>query len=290
MESQEHILHHCDFYEIRDFRCACTECSVSKIEQGKHFFIIFVRRGFYEQQVFKGSREMHIGRILVSKPDIEFTIRHIDRQPDVCTSFRFDPSFYKHVKEQYDKEAHWFFANPDLHSVLLSSNPSIEYLHQHILSRVGHGPRLEIDALVVRLLEKVMHTLGNRVEVTSISGSLRKHHLSTAENACDYLLRHFMEDVSLAQLADHCHVSVFHFCRIFKAILNVTPHHYLTELRLNHAQLLLQSAHDTVTQVAYQSGFTSLEHFVTAYRQRFGYTPRYERETDSIRPWSRFQN
>jgi AraC family transcriptional regulator len=116
--------------------------------------------------------------------------------------------------------------------------------------------------------------------VASVPEGVKKHHLSTMENARDYLIRHLTEDVGLAQLADHCHVSIFHFSRLFKAVLNTTPHHYLAELRLNHAQLLLQSTQVSVTQVAYQSGFNSLEHFVTAYRQRFGHTPRDERKLE----------
>lgn len=278
MESEVHVLHKSDFFQIRDFRCACTECSVSRLEQGAHFFIIFVRQGFYEQCVFRGNHEMHVGRVLVSKPDIEFTIRHIDNHPDVCTSFRFEPAFYEQVKEHYGTEALWFFANPDMHSVLLSSSPAIEFLHQHILSRVGLGSKLEIDALVIRLLEKVMQTLGNYIALAPVPEGVKKHHLSTMENARDYLFRHFTEDVSLAQLADHCHVSVFHFSRLFKAVLNTTPHHYLTELRLNHAQLLLHSTQLSVTQVAFQSGFNSLEHFATAYRQWFGRAPKGERK------------
>jgi len=278
MESQVHILHSSDFYQIRDFRCACTKCSISKLEQGAHFFIIFVRQGFYEQRVFRGHNEMHIGRLLVSKPEIEFTVRHIDNHPDLCTSFRFEPSFYEQVKEHYGKEGRWFFANPDLHSVLLSSGPAIEFLHQHILSRVGSCSKLEMDVLVIRLLEKVMHTLGNRLSVAPVPEGVKKYHLVTMEDACDYLFRHFTEDVSLAQLADHCHVSSFHFSRIFKTVLDTSPHQYLTELRLNHAQLLLQSTRLPVTQVAFQSGFNSLEYFATAFRQRFGCTPQHTRK------------
>jgi AraC family transcriptional regulator len=284
MESQIHILHESDFYQIRDFRCGCTKCSISKLEQGAHFFIIFVRQGFYEQRVFRANHEMHIGRLLVSKPDIEFTIRHVDNQPDLCTSFRFEPSFYEQVKEYYGKEGRWFFANPDVHSVLLSSGPSIEFLHQHILSRVGRSAKLEIDALVIRLLEKVMYVLGNRIALSPVPEGVKKHHLSTMENARDYLFRHFTEDVSLAQLADHCHVSVFYFSRLFKAVLNTTPHHYLTELRLSRAQLLLRSTQLPITQVAFQSGFNSLEHFATAYRQRFGWAPKGERKISLSSP------
>jgi AraC family transcriptional regulator len=273
VESQVHVLHQSDFYQIRDFRCACTRCSVSKLEEGLHFFIIFVRQGFYEQRVFRANHEMHVGSLLVSKPEIAFTIRHIDNHPDLCTSFRFEPSFYEQVKEHYGKEGRWFFANPDLHSVLLSSSPSIEFLHHHILSRVGHCSKLEMDALVIRLLEKVMHTLDSRVVTASLSESVKKHHLTTMEKAKEYLFHHFTEDVSLAELADHCHVSMFHFSRLFKAVLNTTAHRYLTELRLNHAQLLLQSTQLPITQIAFRSGFHSLEHFDSTYKNWFKTIP-----------------
>jgi AraC family transcriptional regulator len=125
-----------------------------------------------------------------------------------------------------------------------------------------------------------MHALGNRLSVAPLPEGLKKYHLVTMENARDYLFRHFTEGVSLAQLADHCHVSTFHFSRIFKAVLNTSPHQYLTELRLNHAQLLLQSTRLPVTQVAFQSGFSSLEYFATTFRQRFGCTPQQQRKSE----------
>jgi AraC family transcriptional regulator len=279
VESEVHILHSSDFYQIRDYRCGCYECSVSKLERSPYFFLIFVRRGFYEQRVFRNNLEMHLGRLLLSKPEIEFTIRHVDNHPDLCTSFRFEPSFYEQVKEYFGEDGKWFFSNPDLHSVLLSSNASIEFLHQRILAMAHRCSKLEMDARVINLVEKVMHTLGNRTTTKPISESLKKHHLSTIERAKDYLFQHFTEEVGLSQLADYCCLSVFHFSRIFKAILDTSPHQYLTELRLNHAQLLLQSTKLPVTQVAFQSGFNSLEHFATAYKQRFQSTPPKERRS-----------
>lgn len=273
MESQVHVLHNSDFYQIRDFRCGCNRCSVSKLEQGEHFFIIFVRQGYYEQRVFRGNHEVHVGRVLVCKPDIEFTVRHINNQPDTCTSFRFDRGFYDRLKEHYPIEGRWFFQNPDIHSLLLQSNPSIEFLHQHILSKVMFASQLEMDSLVIRLVELVMQTIGNHVSPAPLAEGIKKHHLRTIENARDYLCHHFHEDIGLAQLADHCHVSVFHFSRLFKYVLNTTPHQYLAGLRLHHAHLLLQTTSLSVTQIAFQSGFNSAEHFATAFRQRFGYAP-----------------
>ncbi len=278
MESQVHVLYNSDFYQIRDFRCGCTKCSLSKLEQAEHFYIIFVREGFYEQRVFRGNHEMHVGRVLVCKPDIEFTVRHIDNQPDTCTSFRFDSVFYDRLKEHYPIEGKWFFNNRDIHSLLLKSNPSIEFLHQHIISQATFASQLEMDSLVIRLVEMVMQTIGNHISPAPLAEGIKKHHLRTIENARDYLFRHFHEDIGLVQLADHCHVSVFHFSRLFKSVLNTTPHQYLTSVRLHHAHLLLQTTSLPITQVAYQSGFNSAEHFATVFRQRFGCSPLQGRE------------
>lgn len=273
MQAEVHVLHESDFYEIRDFRCGCVECSLSKRESCERFSICFVRSGFYEQRVFRKEQQMHIGRMLVSKPGIEYVIRHINNQPDLCTSFNFSNDFFERVKDYYSSETSWFFRNPDLHSLLLTSYPDIEFLHQRILSRVRQGVSLEIDDLVVHLVEQVMCTLGNRQPVAPLAENLKNHHLNTIEKARDYLFDHFEKNVSLQQLADHCCVSLFHFSRIFKAVMNVSPHQYLTSLRLNHARFLLSSTKTTVTQVAFQSGFNSLEHFMAAYKQRFRETP-----------------
>lgn len=253
------------------------ECTVSKLEHLDDFYIIFVRKGFYEQRVFRQTQEMHVGRLLMSKPDIEFTIRHMANQPDLCTSFRFDKAFYETLKEQFGADGGWFFANPDLHSILLTSTPPIEWIHQRILGAVGKATRLEIDSMMVDLIEKVMHVLGNRTVPAPVKEGLKKHHLKTIEQAKDYLLTRFAGEVSLKELADHCCVSIFHLSRIFKEVLNTSPHRYLMEVRLHHAQVLLHTTDLQVADVAIQSGFNSPEHFSVAYRKGFGVAPSADR-------------
>ncbi|MBP9926183.1 MAG: helix-turn-helix domain-containing protein [Cyclobacteriaceae bacterium] len=282
MESHVHTLYKSTHYQIRNYQCGCTECSISKKEHAQDFCIIFVRSGFYEQRVFRQQNEMHVGRVLVSKPEIEFTIRHVHNQPDLCTSFRFNSSFYGQVVEKFSKEGKWFFTNPDLQSLLLSSNATLEFMHQQILLAIGNRSALEIDTIVISLLENVMHRMSNGNALKPIPESLRKHHLSTVEKAKDFLLHNFTKEVSLSTLADHCCVSMFHLSRIFKSILTISPHQYLTELRLSHARLLLRSTNVQITQVAFQSGFNSLEHFVTTYRQRFGGSPSSERDGNRL--------
>jgi AraC-like DNA-binding protein len=106
-----------------------------------------------------------------------------------------------------------------------------------------------------------------------LTPALRQFHLRTVENARDYLLGHFNEDVSLHQLAQHCHVSPFHFSRIFRDIMHSSPYQYLSALRLDHAKNLLGTTDQPVTDIAYACGYNSIEHFATAFRRRIGSSP-----------------
>jgi AraC-like DNA-binding protein len=189
--------------------------------------------------------------------------------------YEFTAEFMKEIAAQYSKEAGWFLTNNDIHSILLQSNGETEYLHHHIIELITgkEADSLQIDELVFLLLEKVTGILGNIKELPSISANMKKYHLTTIELAKEYLFAHFKENVSLEQLATHCHVSPFHFSRIFKAVLQTSPHQYLGEIRLNHAKVLLNTTPKSITGIAFECGFNSIEHFATAYRQKYKTSP-----------------
>jgi len=275
MKADVHILHRSDFYEIRNFKCNCTLCSVSAEEYNNSFYICFVRSGFFEYRIFKRDYDVHIGRALVSKPDYHYTTRHINKQPDICSVLDFKNSLYEKVKEYYGKDTYWFFHNADLHSVLINSSPEIEYLHRVIMNKLLHlqQDNLLIDELVIQLADCVIRLLGNVKEPTPLSESLRKYHLSTIEKATEFIMSRFDKNISMQELADHCCVSIFHFSRIFKNVMQQSPYKYLSSIRLTHARMLLESTHLPITQIAFQSGFNSLEQFSSVYRQYYHSSP-----------------
>lgn len=282
-----HLLHQSDFYRVNDFICHCDRCSVSQPEYNNSLFFSFIRKGFFEYQTFRRNDEMHVGRLLVSKPGYEHITRHIDDQPDTTTGFEFRAEFFRILQDQYAKEAGWFLKNKDIHSLMLQSNPELDYLHHRILQTVKHKPEnnLEVDEMMMDLIEKVMTVIsGGTQKVEPIDNSFKQFHLGTIENAKEYILQHFSENISLHRLAQHCHVSPFHFSRIFKNIMKVSPHQYLAEIRLNHAGVLLSTTNEPVTDIAFSCGYNSIEHFATAYRQRFKVNPsRHRREIVATR-------
>lgn len=279
------ILFSSDVYQAVRYKCNCNICSLSQPEYSDSFCIDFIQTGFFEYRSFRRQEEVHTGRILISKPGFPYTIRHVDNQPDTTTTFRFKPAFLQQLILNYAREAGWFLQNPDVHSIVINSNAALDHLHHLFLQQVSSlektgesihhvaADKLYIDDLVLHLLDTIMHKLGNVAAVAPLPDALKLYHLPVIELAQDYLLQHFREDISLQQLAEHCHTSLFHFSRIFKAVLGVSPHQYLLGIRLHQAKRLLADTQQPVSEVAFACGFNSLEHFATAYRKKYNVSP-----------------
>ncbi len=252
---------------------------MSDVEYNNSLCLSFIRKGFFEYQTFRRKDEVHAGRILISKPEYEHVAAHIDGQPDITTVFEFTTDFFKEIKEQY-KQASWFLKNNDIHSLLLQSNPELDYVHNSIWKKLEkrNANGLQIDEMVMDLLERVINILTNSDPIPAVADSLKQFHLGTVETARNYIFENFSQNISLQQLAKHCLVSSFHFSRIFKTIMNVSPHQYLTEVRLNHAKVLLTTTDQSIADITYACGFNSPEHFATAYRHRFRINPTAQRK------------
>jgi AraC family transcriptional regulator len=279
IQADIHILYQSESYRITDYKCSCINCSLSEPEYNDSFCISFIRSGFFEYQVFRHQYDAHVGRILLSKPGYEHRARHIDNQPDVVTVFEFSKSFFETLKEQCHSAAGWFLENNDIHALLVSSTADTDYLHDLILRLLqsNRANALQVDELVVGLLDKIFKLINTESEMPSFSDKFKQLHLGTIERAIDYMQKHFSENISLEQLSGYCFVSPFHFSRIFKNILRTSPHKYLLQIRLAHAKILLTSTSRPVVDIAFDCGFNSLEHFATAYRQRFRMSPSEQR-------------
>jgi AraC-like DNA-binding protein len=74
-----------------------------------------------------------------------------------------------------------------------------------------------------------------------------------------------------------------HLHRKFKAIIDLSPGHYVRTYRLNHARRMLESNCGNIAQIAYQCGFNSPSSFTEAFKREFGFPPSSVRKTKSLR-------
>jgi AraC-like DNA-binding protein len=83
---------------------------------------------------------------------------------------------------------------------------------------------------------------------------------------------HYAEDIDLEEIACTAYFSKFHFCRLFKKAYGKTPHHYLTQVRIDNALHLL--AQDVpVAEVSFRVGFDSSTSFAALFKKHYGVSP-----------------
>ncbi len=90
----------------------------------------------------------------------------------------------------------------------------------------------------------------------------------------EFMENNFARDVTLQTLAGEAGISLFHFTRLFKAKVGVTPHRYVVLLRMQHARSLLRRTDLSIAEVALESGYAHLGHFAAAFKREFGLLPR----------------
>jgi AraC family transcriptional regulator len=90
----------------------------------------------------------------------------------------------------------------------------------------------------------------------------------------DYIEAHLTDDVSLSDLALEAGLSKFHFSRLFKDAIGVTPHQYVLRRRIDQAARTLQRGNVSIAQVAHRFGFSDQSHFTRMFKRIKGVTPK----------------
>lgn len=92
--------------------------------------------------------------------------------------------------------------------------------------------------------------------------------------AVDFLDAHASSDLTIDDIASAAEVPVRTLQRAFRQAFDVSPMAYLKNLRLDRVRARLTAGDvESVTHIAFESGFTHLGRFSRDYRLRFGETP-----------------
>lgn len=96
--------------------------------------------------------------------------------------------------------------------------------------------------------------------------------------AIGYIHRNYKENISLSDLAQYTYLSPSYISRSFKKYLGVTFTEYLVQLRLFYVLSMLRG-NATVTEIAYETGFSNASSLIEAFKNYKGITPgQYRRE------------
>ena len=88
-----------------------------------------------------------------------------------------------------------------------------------------------------------------------------------------YIKNHLDEPLDLPQLADIAYFSPHHFHRIFSELVGETVKEHVRRLKLERAMVQLAMDKDSITDIAFQAGFNSLEAFSRVIKTQYQLTP-----------------
>lgn len=91
--------------------------------------------------------------------------------------------------------------------------------------------------------------------------------------AIDYIRTHFKNQPDLDEVAEHIHLSPFHFQRLFTEWAGVSPKKFLQFVSLQHAKQLLKKEHSTLFDTAYDTGLSGTGRLHDLFIKIEGMTP-----------------
>lgn len=152
--------------------------------------------------------------------------------------------------------------------VLALSNRRAYLRHRLIWHLERHADTLTFDAIAGELLHAtISDDRGHRFKTTQLSWYARR-----VDGARHTLDDDYASDHTLAHLARDAGMSPFHFARVFRELTGLPPHRYLLQRRLRAAANRLRGG-ASVTDACFAVGFSSLSHFIHAFRRQFGVVP-----------------
>jgi AraC family transcriptional regulator len=123
-------------------------------------------------------------------------------------------------------------------------------------------------ALAIRLLH--LDCASERTDTSTIS-ALPSNKLNRIKDLIESGLD---KDLSLKALASESGYSRAHFLRMFHASTGTTPHRYVLERRIDHAQRLLREKRTSLDNIAAACGFSSQTHMADVFRRTLNTTPK----------------
>ena len=185
---------------------------------------------------------------------------------------------------------------PDIFPGQMEGIPDYHLIHD-LLQKSQYGIRFYDEGLFDEMLEMVREfdSSGYTSRIVCLLRMLEKLHdcqhfrllSDTAYNQANlipdvkepvnkvyaYLYNHFKEKVTLGEIAEFVNQNPAALCRYFKQRTDRSIFQCLAEIRIEHACKLLTYSKMNVSQIAYESGYNSVTHFVAQFEKITKRTP-----------------
>lgn len=177
----------------------------------------------------------------------------------------------RHVGEQiWDKSPHAL----SLDESLFGDDAKITALYRHFILGCDwqqSANQLTLSTASTLLLTHLVQRYSNvQWALPTVTGGLSPYVL---RNVLGFIEENLAQPLTLADLATQAALSEYHFARMFRQSMQLAPHQYVMQRRMEKAKALVRSTRQPLTEIALACGFSSASHFSNRFRAATGFTP-----------------
>lgn len=236
-----------------------------------HTLSLYIQGGYQSYQ--KTARGWHNGggpdRMCLMPQDFESTWDL--RDPLTFVHLYYTEQHLRRVAEQvWDREPGQIALNPQS----FVADPQIAMIYRNFLLSGAWQHRenhLQMSTAATLLLNHLIKNYSHsHWQAPSVKGGLSPYVL---KQLLEWIDLHLHLSLTLSDLARQAQLSEYHFAHMFKQSMQMAPHQYVMQRRLELAHQALRSAAANITEIAAKYGFSSSSHFSRRFKQRFGYPP-----------------
>ena len=237
---------------------------------GQHLALVFFSQGKIKQKLAEDTQTYSIvpGSIVLIPASICCQISWL--QPLDFAVLILEPS----AVEQATKELNLKSDRATLKPRFKQSDSLVYSLVTTLLLEIyskGTGGCIYTEALlkslVIHLFQQYAFPLIQATEEVELSSRLNK--------AIAYINQNLDSNLRLEEIAAVANTSKYHFCRLFKHSVGISPYQYLLQQRIERAKTLLQSNSQlSIADISLRCGFANQSHLCQRFRKFTGITPK----------------
>lgn len=130
-----------------------------------------------------------------------------------------------------------------------------------LISQLEHVEGIQRIQLLLDCLQIIGTSTEQKIIARAFDMMTSKEENSVIEMIIDYSFKHYLNPISLQEVAGVANMSVSAFCRFFKRNIKKSYFDFIKEIRIGHACKLLRETDRSILDICYSSGYNSWAHF-----------------------------
>jgi AraC family transcriptional regulator len=252
-------------WQVNDFVCTSGPQDRPFEERHAATSIAIVTAGTFRYRNDQGDALLAPGALLLGNEGACFECGHEHSTGDRCLSFHFTQRFQEAVAASVPGVRNARFDAPRLPPL-----PQLAPILAQAETAREEGDQDALEEVAVRLSAAALATLAD-VRPSQYAATARD--LRRVTEVLHFIEANVTDRISLAAMARKAGMSAYHFLRMFRQIVGLTPHQFVLRARLHRAAMLLKRSDQPVSTIALDAGFEDLSTFNRRFRRVMGVAP-----------------